>query len=292
MGTGTRVLLAFSTAFLALAGLLSCKNSESPTSSGQSTLTGMVVSGTSPQSRLARQGTALGLANVTVRVVSGSQSAQTDASGNFTLPSVPAGDQTLELDRADFHATGSVSVPAGTVMTVTVSIVGSSAEIVAGSSAGEEIEGLVLTVNAAANTLTVADLRLGTVTVVVNDKTDILHGDVSIPLSGVTPGMRAHVKALLQSDGTYLATEIRLQDVNGNREDLTGTVASVNAATSSFLLNTVTGSLAVQTNTSTQITKDGQPASFSDLATGQNVEVIGALQPDGSVLAATVMIES
>jgi hypothetical protein len=237
------------------------------------------------------QGAGIGLPGVTVRVVQTGRSAQTDTSGNFMLTGVPMGNVALEFSRADINARANVQVSAGT-NAITVAVTGSTAVVVSGGHAGEEIEGLVSAVSTGAGTLTVLDQRLGAVVVETTSMTVLRHGQTSITLSQIQIGMRVHVKALLQPDNTYLATEIILQDENvgGNRE-VTGTVTSVNAIDMSFVVQSTGAPVTVKTNSSTTFRKRGSSASFSDVTNGVPVDVEGVLQADGSILARRVTIE-
>jgi hypothetical protein len=99
-------------------------------------------------------------------------------------------------------------------MSVAVAIVGNRAVIVPGGHPGEEIEGIVQTVDPTGGTLTVADQRLGTVTIRTDGTTSIRHGSTAMTLSQTLKGMRVHVKAIVQPDNTYLATEILIEDLN------------------------------------------------------------------------------
>jgi hypothetical protein len=282
-------MLRRATLFAAIASafaLAACSSHDSPTSSRTATMSGSVVMGESPQSMI-RTESAIGLANVTIRVESSGASTQTDAAGNFTLTGVPGGNVVLDFDRADIHARGNVQVSAGSSMAVTVSIVGSHATIVPGGHVGAEIEGRVQTVGA--TSLTVADNRLGTVTITTTGTTSIRHGAVVLTLAQITMGMEVHVKATLQGDGTYLATEILVQDLNiGGSQEVNGTVTSIGSNT--FTVQSPQGPVIIDTNDATIFTKNGMAAKFSDLATGLQVEIKGTLQNDGSVLAQLVSI--
>jgi hypothetical protein len=279
---------------LALILAASCKeSSSSPTSPAASaTVTGTVIRGGAISGATA-QGTETGLSGVTVTVVSTGQSAMTDASGNFTLTGVASGDVELELKRADFKIKVKITVPAGSTVTITISIVGSTAVVTPRGHAGEEIEGLVQSVNASGSSLVVLDKRLGAVTVKTDDSgTLIRHGETALPFSQIQVGMKVHVKALLQTDGSYLATEIKLQDEKiGGEQDVTGSVASVNTAAKSFVVTTVSGPITVKTDSSTTFKKKGSSASFADVVIGSMVEVEATLQADGTVLAGKVEIE-
>ena len=163
---------------------------------------------------------------------------------------------------------------------------------------GEEIEGLVQSVDGTAGTLTVADQRLGTLNVTTSASTEIRHGGTAIPLAQIQVGWRVHVKGSLQADGTYAATEITVQDEGngggggGGETEVQGTIQSIDSVGMSFTVQEQDGTVVtVDTDASTVFTMGGQPASFSDLATGQMVEVEGTTQTDGSVLASHVSIE-
>jgi hypothetical protein len=231
------------------------------------------------------------LSGVTVRVTPSGPSAQSDASGNFTLTGVPAGNVELEFTRADINARGSVVLASGS-NAITASITGATAVITPRGHAGEEIEGLVQSVNAGAGSLVVVDQRLGTVTVTISASTILRKGNAAITLSILASGMRVHVKAMLQGDGTYLATEILLQDQNvGGESEAEGSVASVNSAAGTFVVTTASGPITVRTGPSTTYKKKGSTASFADIAVGVMVEAEGTLQSDGSILARKVTIE-
>jgi len=277
-------------ALAALALTFSChESSSSPTSpSGTATVTGTVILGAGA-SGAAAQGMEIGLSGVTVRVVGGGPSAVTDASGNFTLNGVPAGTVEMEFSRADINARAPVLLVSGT-NAITAAVHGSTAVITPRGHAGEEIEGLVQ--SNSAGSLVVLDQRLGTVTITTNGSTLIRRGNTTIPLSNITVGMRVHVKAMLLSGSTFLATEILLQDENvGGEREVEGSVASVDIGAKSFVVTTVAGPITVKTDSSTTFKKKGASATFSDVVMGAMVEAEGTLQSDGSILARNVTIE-
>ena len=278
----------------AMAGLLllsGCSSShDSPTSSGSSTLMGSVVIGSSTQSAI-RTESAAGLANIMVRVEPSGASTATDSAGNFTLGHVAPGSVTLSFDRADVHARGHVQVPAGSTVAVTVTIHGNQASISPGGHPGEEIEGRVQTVDAGAGSLTILDQRLGTVTVTTSSTTSIRHGALVMTLAQITVGMEVHVKGVLQDDGTYLASEILVQDLAAGGTDATGTIASIDSGASTFVVHSSHGDVTVATNDSTIFKKRGKAAAFTDLTVGARVQVRGTVQGDGSILAQEVTID-
>lgn len=283
--------LAAAAAAAGLLVLAACSGNDTPTSSHNSTISGQVVMGASAQTAGIRPEASSSPANIAVRVESSNASAMTDATGKFTLTGVPPGSDTLSFDRSDVHARAAVQVPAGSSVSITVSIHGNQATIVPGGHPGEEIEGRVQSVDAGAGSLTVADQRLGTVTVTTNDSTSIRHGALALTLAQITVGMEVHVKGTLQGDGSYLATEILVQDLNiGGSTTVEGTISSIDSGSSSFVLHGPTGDVTITTNGATIYRKQGKAAAFTDLATGMRVTVQGTVQNDGSILAAEVTI--
>jgi hypothetical protein len=224
MSTRLRVSQIALVACLLLIGLLAvtCKESiSSPTAPGNAMVTGTVVSGDAGSGA---PSAGMGLAGVAVRVLPAGQAVQTDGSGNFTLADVPAGDRQIEFSRSDIDARGTLSVAAGANMAVIATIHGRSTVVLAprGNSgnpsttphgnAVEEIEGLVSSVGA--GTLTVLDQRLGSVVVNVTGTTIIRKGDTPSSLGDILVGMRVHVKAVAETNGTLTASEIIVQDEN------------------------------------------------------------------------------
>ncbi len=275
-------------------GLVSCGGSDrSPTAPAAATLQGTVIEGSSASSLRARRG-GLGLGGVTVRVSGTDKATTTDGSGNFTLTGLSVGSLTLEFDRADIHATGQVTLSTGGVNVMTISIVGARAVASGMSDAGEEIEGLVQALDSGAGTLTVLDQRLGAVVVHTDADTVVRNGDTTIPLSQIQVGMRVHVKALRQNDGSLLATEVLLQNQNvGGMREVSGTVSSVDSGAGSFVVDAGGGtSVTIQTDSSTHYQKRGGPGSFSDVVAGATVDVKGVLRSDGTILARQIRVES
>ena len=137
------------------------------------------------------------------------------------------------------------------------------------------------------------DQRLGAVVVQTDADTLIRTGDTPIPLSQIQVGMRVHVKALQQTDGSFLATEVHLQSekVGGSRK-VSGSVVSVSSSDQTFVVQAGIGSVTVETNSATMFKRRGGPATFTDVAVGAMVEVNGILQGNGTVLARKVTIES
>ena len=260
-------------AILIVLSLVSCNDSESvssPTAPGSATVTGTVVSGDDPAGAA--------LAGVSVRVLRTGRATQTDASGNFTLTGVPAGDQQFQFSRGDIDARGTIPVIGGATVAVTAAISKRSTVVIGprgnanphfpaqtqtpgtptpGTGKTEQIEGIV-TANGG-GTLTIFDQRLGTVTVNVTATTIIRKGQATVAVGDIQIGWRVHVKALFESTGIYTALEIIVQNENPVR---TGT------PTAAALTNTptATSTVAAPTNTPT-VTSTAAPPTDTPTAT-------------------------
>jgi hypothetical protein len=127
--------------------------------------------------------------------------------------------------------------------------------------------------------------------VTTSPTTSIRHGALVLTLAQITVGMEVHVKGVLQDGGTYLASEILVQDLAAGGTDATGTISSIDSGASSFVVHTSQGDVTVATNDSTIFQKRGKAAAFTDLAVGARVQVRGTVQADGSILAQEVMID-
>ena len=272
-------LTALSTGlFLFALFVSSCKDSESPsspTAPGTGTVMGTVVSGDAGTAGSA-------LSGVTVRAVGSGQATVTDAAGNFLLPGMASGSQTLQFTRGDIDGKGTIGVVGGATMAVDVRISNRSTIVITprgnpnapaqtetvtatntptntvtgtpptntstptrtptssvsttatptptaagGGNVEAQIEGIVTGNDG--TTLTIFDQRLGTVVVTTTAGTIIRKGQTPVTLAEILIGWRVHVKALLQSNGTYAASEIIVQNDNGG---VTNTpVASTNTPT-------------------------------------------------------------
>jgi hypothetical protein len=134
-------------------------------------------------------------------------------------------------------------------------------------------------VDTAGSTLVVNDPRLGSVTVNVTASTVVRHGGSTVALSSIKAGDRVHVKAALQSNGSYTATDVNVQ--NQGSSEVTGSVVSVDAVAKTFVVSTDSGNVTVTTTDSTKFTKDGAAATFADLAAGLHVDVEGTMTAAG-----------
>jgi hypothetical protein len=100
------------------------------------------------------------------------------------------------------------------------------------------------------------------------------------------------VKGTLQGDGSILASEVSFEAPEIEEVEVSGTIASVDSGTQTFVLTTDSGDVTIDTDSNTVIQQDGNAKTFADLAAGLTVEVKGIVQGDGSILAETIKIES
>ena len=169
---------------------------------------------------------------------------------------------------------------------------------------GTEIEGTV-TANDGVSTLTIQDQRLGSVIVTTDSNTQIQKGNAPVALPSITVGMTVHAKASQQSDGTYLAGEVIVQDQNNssggtdsggggseNETEVSGTVKSFDCTAGTMVLTTDSGDVNITFDSNTVFMQKGQTVACSALAVGDDAEVSGTPQSDGSILAAKVSFEA
>lgn len=298
MKVRTRSTLPILVALALIGGLAAgCRDEsrpQSPTAPGAATssISGTLVGGTGTAG-IRPLGAGGPLAGVTVTLSQTGQTTRTDAAGSFGFSKISAGAVPLKFERADIHASLTLDVPASSTVTVTIAVAGSTATVVSHDShEGEEIEGIVQTVNPSGNMLTVRDERLGIVTIETNPSTVIRHGGTPIPLSDIKSGMRVHVRATAQTGGSFLASEILVQDEDVEPErDVHGTIKSIDTGKTLFVLSTGSGDVTIHTDGTTVFEKNDQTVAFSALAVGDQAEVEGTQQTDGSILARKVDVE-
>ena len=227
--------------------------------------------------------------SITVTVVGTSIATTVDPSGAFKLQHVPAGDDDLDFEGPDVHARIHVAgVTEREEIELRIVVTGGAADIdnderhTADNQA--EIEGRITEVNAAARTL-----RIGTSLVMVPTGTPIRHGGTSVDFAQLQVGDRVHAHALMNGT-TLTATEVMLQTEHGNpgpgndRGDveLKGAISGKGGTCPG--LTFMVSSTMVTTNASTKF--DETPCTA--LANGDQVEVEGTRQANGSVLATSV----
>jgi uncharacterized membrane protein YgcG len=166
------------------------------------------------------------------------------------------------------------------------------------SSGSGALTGTVASVDSAASSFTLtpqqASAGAASITVQVSPQTEFrgaLHG-----LSDLAVGMLVMVQGSAASSA-FAATQVEDQDQNddhgqqGQRDEFKGTVGPIHISNASFDLKLADGSTRLVT-TDAQTEFEGTLHHFTDLATGQHVEVKGAVQADASILASSVESEN
>jgi len=293
---------------------VSCSDRDSPTSpalsspAGKATISGtLLLASDSPAG-----GAGQPLANVTVRVASTGQTAQTDAAGNFTLGGVSPGAVALDIHGPGIRSSATVNASPGvtTKVTVTVNRGRSTVSLVGRSN---HVEGVVDSIPTASSF--VLRTSRGMVTIQTDSNTRFRLEDAGIAFGNLKVGQRVEVEGSLQQDGSILAARVKVENEEQEDEtrtptptptgtpatatptrtpkpeevELEGTVGTVTGT--SFILMTQSGPVMIQTNGSTIFRKGEGPATLADIKTSERVEVHGARQGDGSVLASRVDIE-
>ena len=124
---------------------------------------------------------------------------------------------------------------------------------------------------------------------VVEDNTIILDDNNNpIPFSDLFVGQIVEIRADLQNDGTWLATDIKVEDdVRGDDEvEFTGTIDDLSG--SSITVNGTTFTVDQHT---VVLDNNNNPFDFAMLVVGQLVEIKGFRQADGTILAVRIKIE-
>lgn len=305
-----------------LAGV-SCSDRESPTAPGATSMGGKAtISGTLLAEGAA--GAPQPLAGVTVRVASSGQTTLTDGAGNFTLAGVSAGAVGLDFRGAGIQATTTVNASPGTVTRVTVTVDRGRGTVSLSPRSDDDNRTKTPTVTGTPPTATATrtprpdddDNRTKTPTVTGTPptatptktprpdddddrtKTPTLTGTPPTATPTRTPRPddddnrtktpSATPTATVTGGSPSTPTPTRTPEP-GEGADLEGTIGTVSG--SSFVLMTRSGPVTIQTNSGTQFRHDGDPASLSDIKTGVEVEVQGARQTDGSVLASRVSLK-
>ena len=158
---------------------------------------------------------------------------------------------------------------------------------------GQQAEGTIKSINAGQSSFVLTPEHGADVTVVVNGQTIFEEGVKNF--ASLAVGQHIEVKGTRQADGSLLAAKIEGQNVNddanddqnANEREMRGTVSSVNAAGSTFVVKLSDGSTTT-VHVSSATAFDGGFSSFADLKVGMAVEVRGNLQADNSVAATRV----
>jgi hypothetical protein len=126
------------------------------------------------------------------------------------------------------------------------------------------------------------------VTIDTADSTVIKSGDETIAFSALMAGDRVHVRGTRQSDGSVLASVIKVAPGFHARAELEGTVSAIDTTTHTL---TVAG-IVVTTDANTQISiGDDHSGTLADIHVGDIVHVEGTPPGDGTILASSIRVE-
>jgi hypothetical protein len=154
------------------------------------------------------------------------------------------------------------------------------------------VAGLLVAFDPASGTISVQQADGSTVTLAVGPTTHV-DGDQAHSLADLANVLQARVEveATQQGDGSLLAQTIAVAGkVEPNETTVTGTVASVDLSSGSFVLTASDGSsMTVMTSDTTEF--GGGVRALSGLQTGMVVNVQGTTQPDGTLAAYEVSMK-
>lgn len=153
-----------------------------------------------------------------------------------------------------------------------------------GPGRGAEHAGDGLTVSSVSgDTITAKRPSGASVTVNVTSSTVYVRAGQTVNLSAITSGETIHVIGQTNSDGSITATrvEIVLPGYDGQVKSISG---------SAITIQDDQGTHVIHTSSSTTVTKAGQAASLSDIATGAQIRAEGTKNSDGSLNAAAINI--
>jgi hypothetical protein len=176
------------------------------------------------------------------------------------------------------------------------SILAAKVSIEAPEAQEAEITGTVSSVDCGADTMIVST-DSGDVTVSFDSSTAFQKQGNAAACSDVQVGDTVEVSGTLQGDGSILAAKVSIESEDGGGGDaqeseISGTVSSIDCGADTMVVSTDSGDVTVSFDGSTAFSSKGSPASCGDIAAGDAVEVSGALQGDGRILASKVGFEA
>jgi len=203
-------------------------------------------------------------------------SAQTDAAGRFSLSAAAQGPATLHLTGPGLDT--SIRLPGldeGLVVSVSVAL-SSDGKGSLKAQPEAQIRGTVASAKG-------SDLRVAASTIHIDKSTQF---DVAgAPALSQLVGQVIDVQGRQQADGSINATKIHGGGNDKREIEFRGAIDKI------LGLNLTVAGKTVRTNTNTRFEIGERKATFANLALGQVIEIKGALQADGSILAASIEIE-
>ncbi len=283
IGRGFR-LLVIGTVALSAAGCSDSKTASPPLSPSPLTAPPGASASTS-SSGATVSGVVTGGSGMTVTVAGTTIGTTIDSTGRFALTNVPAGDIELRFSNAGVEAVLAIpGIAEQDQIELDVTVSGANATVTTHQRRSDqriELKGLV---SGLGGVCPDATFTVNGMSVVTNGATRYEDG----PCSAVQNGTRVEVKGTRQSNGSVLASHVDIDTPEPPKPDvrLDGIIAGLGGACPDRTF-TVTGTTVVA-NSATKY-EDGV---CSTLGNGTLVQVKGTRQPNGSVLATEIDIDT
>jgi hypothetical protein len=146
----------------------------------------------------------------------------------------------------------------------------------------QELEGSVTSVNAGA-----MSFQLSGKTVKVTAQTIIRHGSTTLQFTDIKVGVQVHVKGTADATGAIVASEVNIQNDNGDHGGASGEVEGSVTGAVSGSCPAVTFMVKSTTVTTGALTTYAG-GTCADIKTGASVDVNGLVQPNTSIAASSV----
>jgi hypothetical protein len=262
--------------------------STAPTTQAGATIRGTVLTGGGAAASAGTVHAQTAAGGVRVSVVGTSLATQTDSAGQFELHGVPSGRVKLRFEAAQVQAELEIEgLEDGHAMNVEVHVSGDGAFLAdTDDHRGEtSLRGRVDAING-------TRLQVQGHVVQTDGLTQFLgRQNETIGLGALKVGDSVEIEGASQSDGSVYARKVKLEDGNGNENEppqsevtFTGGIQSLNPFRVAGRTVSVDGHTQILDHKNSAIP-------FSALAVGNTVEVEGASQADGSVLAKKIKRE-
>ncbi|NIR50888.1 T9SS type A sorting domain-containing protein [candidate division KSB1 bacterium] len=121
----------------------------------------------------------------------------------------------------------------------------------------------------------------------VDANTEIVDDDDNpISFAELSVGVFVEVRAVVQADGSLLATRIKIEDEDEGEIEIEGIITDIGDTTL-----TVRGTVVIVTESTVIVDEDEQTVAFGDLKVGQRVEIRGVRNPDDTVTATRIELK-
>jgi len=173
------------------------------------------------------------------------------------------------------------------------SVLAAKVKIEAPESCEDEVAGTASSIDCGAGTLIVTTDASGEVTIALTDATQYF-GPHHAPAdcADLADGDVVEIEGTLQSDASIVACKVSFQAPDACGDEISGAVSSIDCGAGTMVVTTGSGDVNVAlTGTTAYFGKKHVSAACDDVADGDAVEIEGALQGDGSIVACKVSFE-